>query len=60
MFSEPHVNMIITEVIFKLYRTENSTTIEGDCKVSLRSSSQQPPVTYVKYDRLQPRIKPVT
>ena len=28
--------------------------------MSLRSSSQQPPVTYVKCDRLQPRIEPLT
>ena len=28
--------------------------------MSLRSSSQQPPLKYVKCDRLQPRIKPVT
>ena len=28
--------------------------------MSLRSSIQQPPVTYVKCDRLQPRIEPVT
>ena len=35
-----------TEVIFKLYWTENSTVIEGDCEVSLRSLSQQPPGIY--------------
>ena len=29
--------------IFKLYLTENSSIIEGDCEVSLHSSSQQPP-----------------
>ena len=45
---------------FKLYWTENSTVIEGDCEVSLRSSNQPPPVKYVKCDRLQPRIEPVT
>ena len=28
-------------------------------EVSLRFSSQQPPVIYVKCDRLQPRIEPV-
>ena len=28
--------------------------------MSLRSSNQQPPVIYVKFDRLQPRIEPVT
>ena len=28
--------------------------------MSLRSSNQQPPVKYVKCDRLQPRIEPVT
>ena len=39
---------------------ENSTVIEVDCEVSLRSLSQQPPVTYVKCDRLQPRTEPVT
>ena len=50
----------INKVIFKLYWTENSTVIEGDCEVSLRSSSQQPPVIYVKCDRLQPWIEPVT
>ena len=31
------------ERALKLYWTENLTVIEGDCKVSLRSSSQQPP-----------------
>ena len=40
-------------------KNENETVIEGDCEVSSRSSSQQPPVTYVKCDRLQPRIEPV-
>ena len=50
----------ITEVIFKLSWTENSTVIEEDCEVSLRYSSQQPPVKYVECDRLQPRIEPVT
>ena len=41
---------------------KNSTVIEGDCKVSLCSSSQQPFVipVYVKCNRLQPRIEPVT
>ena len=32
-----------TEVIFKLHETENSTVIDGDCEVSLRSSNQQSP-----------------
>ena len=31
---------IINEVIFKLYSTENSTVIWGDCELSLRSLSQ--------------------
>ena len=31
---------------FKLYRTKNLTVIEGECEVSLRSSSQQPPAAY--------------
>ena len=34
---------ILAEIIFKLYRTENSKVVEGDREVSLRSSSQQPP-----------------
>ena len=38
----------------------DSTVIEGDCEVSLHSSSQQPPIKYVNCDRLQPRIEPVT
>ena len=41
-------------------KTENSTVNEGDCEVSLRSLSQQPPIKYVNCDRLQPRIEPVT
>ena len=48
---------------FQIILNENSTVIEGDCEVSLRSSSQQPPlplVIYVKCDRVQPRIEPVT
>ena len=28
--------------------------------MNLRSSSQQPPVLFVKRDRLQPRVEPVT
>ena len=35
-------------------REFNSTVTEGDCEVSLRSSSPQPPGKYVKCDRLQP------
>ena len=46
-----------TEVIFKLYWSENSGAIEGDCEVSLRSSMHQ---SYVRYDRLQPWIEPVS
>ena len=34
--------------------TENSTVIEGDSEVSLRSSSQQPPGIFVKHDRPLP------
>ena len=34
--------------------------IEENCEVSLRSSNQQPPNTYVKCDRLQPWIEPIT
>ena len=33
--------------------------IEGECEVSLRSSSRQPSGIYVKCDRLQPRIEPI-
>ena len=44
----------------KFYWTEKSTVIVRECEVSLRSSSQQPPVIYVKCDRLQRRIEPVT
>ena len=55
-----YINKYIAEVIFKLYRTENSTVIEGECEVGLRSWSLQPPVKYIKCDRLQPRIEPVT
>ena len=43
-----------------LLKTKNSTLVEGDCEVSLRSSSQQSPGIYVKCDRLQPRIELVT
>ena len=39
---------------FHIILNSNSITIEGDCKVSLRSSSQQAPGIYVKFDRLQP------
>ena len=52
-----HPTLLVYEVIFK-YRRENSTVIEGDCEVSLRSLSQQPPIKYVNCDRLQPRIEP--
>ena len=51
---------IFSLVIFELYSTENSTVIEGVCEVSLRSLTQQPSRIYVKCDRLQPSIKPVT
>ena len=43
-----------------LIERKNSTIIKGDCEMSLRSSSQQPPGIHVKCDRLQPRIKLVT
>ena len=40
-----HPSVHVTEAIFKLNWTEKSIVIEEDCEVSLRSSSQQPPVT---------------
>ena len=38
---------------FKLSLNENLIVIERDCKMSLRSSSQQPSGIWVKCDRLQ-------
>ena len=52
---------LIKSVLDCKYSTGYATVIEGDCDMmSLRSLSQQLPVKYVKCDRFQQRIEPVT
>ena len=55
-FSEVIIETIIFYHFVVVSWTKNSAAIEveGDCEVSLRSSSQQPPDINVKCDRLQP------
>ena len=48
------IELQITEVIFKLY---NTPAIEGDCEVSLRSSSQQLPFIYICQKQNTPAAK---
>ena len=58
------VRITVHDKITKLFSNDRKKTqlhyYEGDCKVNLRASSQNPPGLYVKCDRLQPRIEPVT
>ena len=46
-------------LFFKSLKRKLKNIIEGDCEVRLRSSSQQPPSIYVKWNWFQPRIEPV-
>ena len=55
MHCTPAKDLHTAEIIFKLYATEQKIQqMAGNCEVSLRSSSQQPPSVYVICDRLQP------